>query len=92
MKISELPTARLRARAYDYRIADTEILADAFLFEYTTERAPFWLACIRGEFYRAKAMQPHLFEPLSLPELPLLDESALDESLAMLEGTFNARS
>lgn len=92
MKISELPTARLRARAYDYRIADTEILADAFLFEYTTERAPFWLACIRGEFDRAKAMQPHLFESLELPELPLLDEHALDESIAMLEGTLNARS
>lgn len=92
MKISELPTARLRARAYDYRIADTEILADAFLFEYTTERAPFWLACIRGEFDRAKAMQPHLFEPLELPELPLLDEHALDESLAMLEGALHVRS
>jgi len=45
-----------------------------------------------GEFDRAKAMQPHLFEPLELPDLHLLDESALDESLAMLEGTFNARS
>lgn len=92
MLISQLPTARLRARAYDYRIADTEILADAFLFEYTTEKAPFWLDCIRGEFDRAKAMQPHLFEPLELPELTILDESALDESLEMLEGILNARS
>ena len=90
MLISELPTARLRARAYDYRIANTEILADAFLFEYTSERAPFWLACIRGEFDRAKAMQPHLFEPFELPDLPLLDESALDDSLASLEGICNA--
>lgn len=89
MKISELPTARLRAKAYDYRIVDTEILADAFLFEYTTERAPFWLACVSGEFDRAKAMQPHLFEPLELPDLPLLDESALDDSLASLEGICN---
>ncbi len=89
MKISELPTARLRAKAYDYRIVDTEILADAFLFEYTTEKAPFWLACIRGEFDRAKAMQPHLFEPLEFPELTLLDESALDESISVLEGICN---
>jgi len=69
MKISELPTPRLRARAmelaklYNEEYEDFE-LTDAFLWSATTEKVHFWLLCSGGNWDKAKELQPSLFKPM----------------------------
>lgn len=81
MKISELPTARLIARALELsgQTADKE-LDEAFCFEDTPEKSVFWGAVLEHEWLAAMSMQPHLFE---------LETAELDEAVAMLEDALN---
>lgn len=83
MKISELPTARLRARAFELSGGKDKELDEAFRFEGTTETDRFWGAVFEHDWFTAMSMQPRMFE---------LDTSEVDESLAMLEGAINVRS
>ena len=69
MKISELPTPRLRARAigianqYNSEYEDFE-LSKAFVWDDTTEKHPFWNFCDDGIWDKAKELQPDLFKPM----------------------------
>lgn len=83
MLISELPTARLRARAFELSGGKDRLLDEAFRFEGTPETDIFWGAVFEQDWFTAMSMQPLLFE---------LDASEVDESVAMLEGTINVRS
>jgi len=83
MLISQLPTAMLRARAFELSGGRDVDLCDAFRFDGTPETDRFWGAVFEQDWFTAMAMQPRLFE---------LDESEVDESVAMLEGALNVRS
>lgn len=83
MLISQLPTARLRARAFELSGGKDKELDEAFRFEGTPETDIFWGAVFEQDWLTAMAMQPSLFE---------LDVSEVDESVAMLEGALNVRS
>lgn len=83
MLISELPTARLRARAFELSGGKDKQLDESFCFEDTDEKSPFWGAVFEQDWFTAMRLQPRLFE---------LDASEVDESVAMLEGAINARS
>lgn len=83
MLISQLPTARLRARAFELSGGKDKELDEAFCFEDTDEKSVFWGAVFEQHWFTAMAMQPRLFE---------LDDSEVDESVAMLEGALNVRS
>lgn len=69
MRISELPTPRLRARAmeitqlYNDEYEDFELL-NAFMWEDTTEGHEFWCLCDDGYYDAAKELQPGLFKPM----------------------------
>ena len=62
MRISELPTPRLRARAYElaYPKNDTEY----FRWRATREGYEFWYACHNRDWDKAKELQPDLFKPM----------------------------
>ena len=83
MLISQLPTARLRARAFELSGGKDKELDEAFLFDRTSEGHRFWGAVFEQEWFTAMSMQPQLFE---------LDTYEVDESVEMLEGALNARS
>ncbi len=80
MLISQLPTARLRARAFELSENFNKELDEAFCFSDTEEGDRFWGAVFEQDWFTAMAMQPRLFE---------LDASEVDESVAMLEGALN---
>lgn len=80
MLISELPTARLRARAFELSGGRNVELCDAFRFEGTPETDIFWGAVFEQDWFTAMSMQPRLFE---------LDASEVYESVALLEGVFD---
>lgn len=80
MLISELPTARLRARAYELSENFNKELDEAFCFSDTEEGDRFWGSVYEQDWLNAMALQPRLFE---------LDASKVDESNAMLEGICN---
>ena len=69
MKISELPTPRLRARAmeiaklYNDEYEDFEI-HEAFVWSDTEEKHAFWSFCEDGNWNKAKELQPDLFKPM----------------------------
>ena len=69
MKISELPTPRLRARAmeiaklYNDEYEDFEI-HEAFVWSDTEEKHAFWSFCEDGNWDKAKELQPDLFKPV----------------------------
>lgn len=83
MLISQLPTARLRARAFELSGGKDKQLDEAFRFEGTPETDRFWGAVFEQDWLTAMSMQPRLFE---------LEPAELDEAVAMLEGAINARS
>ncbi len=83
MLISELPTARLRARAFELSGGKDKLLDEAFLFSGAIEGSVFWGAVYEQEWLLAMRLQPSLFE---------LDASEVDESVAMLECALNVRS
>lgn len=71
MKISELPTPRLRARAIELAkldrfddVRDDMELEGAFMWADSEERALFWLTCYEGNWDEAKELQPSLFKPM----------------------------
>lgn len=74
MKISELPTPRLRARAMELAIRSQTVppgsdagnlpLDGAFNWSKTTERHNFWSDCFHGDYDKAKELQPDLFKPM----------------------------
>lgn len=69
MKISELPTPRLRARAMELaKLSNVEYedfeLHEAFIWDDTTEKHAFWAACDEGDWDKAKELQPSLFKPM----------------------------
>lgn len=70
MKISELPTHRLRARAielaskYWQRPIEDNDVDEAFLWSDTTEKRAFWCFCEVGNWDKAKELQPDLFKPV----------------------------
>lgn len=80
MLISQLPTARLRARAFELSENFNKELDEAFCFSDTEEGDRFWGAVFEQEWFTAMSMQPQLFD---------LDASEVDESVAMLEGICN---
>ena len=69
MRISELPTPRLRARAmeiaklYNDEYEDFEI-HEAFVWSDTEEKHAFWSFCEDGNWNKAKELQPDLFKPM----------------------------
>lgn len=73
MKISELPTPRLRARAMelaslsvgsDYIHEELDLIA-AFQWKGEShEGHNFWAACDEGNWDKAKELQPSLFKPM----------------------------
>ena len=73
MKISELPTPRLRARAMELALAENKErsarwhynLDEAFVWSDTEEYREFWLACYEGNWDKAKELQPDLFKPVA---------------------------
>lgn len=83
MLISQLPTARLRARAFELSGGKDKQLDEAFCFEDTDEKSVFWGAVFEHEWLVAISLQPALFE---------LEPAELDESVVMLEGALNVRS
>ena len=70
MRISELPTPRLRARAielaskYWQRPIEDHDVDEAFLWSDTTEKRAFWCFCEVGNWNKAKELQPDLFKPM----------------------------
>ena len=72
MKISELPTPRLRARAMELALAENKErsarwhynLDEASVWSDTEEDREFWLACYEGNWDKAKELQPSLFKPM----------------------------
>lgn len=69
MKISELPTPRLRARAMELaKLSNVEYedfeLHEAFIWDDTTEKHAFWAACEEGNWDKARELQPSLFKPM----------------------------
>jgi hypothetical protein len=72
MKISELPTPRLRARAMECALVENRgrserwdyNLDEAFVWSDTKEDREFWLACYKGNWDKAKELQPSLFKPM----------------------------
>jgi hypothetical protein len=72
MKISELPTPRLRARAMELALAENKErsarwdynLDEAFVWRDTEEDREFWLACYEGNWDKAKELEPSLFKPM----------------------------
>ncbi len=70
MRISELPTPRLRARAielaskYWQRPIEDHDVDDSFIWEDTPEEHYFWAVCNNGDWDKAKELQPDLFKPM----------------------------
>lgn len=71
MKISELPTPRLRARAMelymrdeDYNPVEDKDLLHAFDWIESTEGSEFWWACNFAKWDKAKELEPGLFKPM----------------------------
>ena len=70
MKISELPTLRLRARAielaskYSQRPIEDHDVDDSFIWEDTPEEHYFWAVCNNRDWNKAKELQPDLFKPM----------------------------
>lgn len=74
MRISELPTPRLRARAYELVTLSQTIPPDgnagdlpldgAFDWSKTTEGHNFWSDCFHIDLDKAKELQPDLFKPV----------------------------
>lgn len=83
MLISQLPTARLRARAFELSGGKDKELDEAFLFSGAIEGSVFWGAVYEQEWLLAMRLQPRLFE---------LETAELDEAVALLEGALNVRS
>lgn len=86
MKISELPTPRLRARAMELALAENKErsarwdynLDEAFVWSDTEEDREFWLACYEGNWDKAKELQPSLFKPMDgKPHIKLTSETSL---------------
>ena len=75
MRISELPTPRLRARATELAILSQTIPPDgnagdlpldgAFDWSKTTEWHNFWSDCFHIDLDKAKELQPDLFKPMA---------------------------
>lgn len=75
MRISELPTPRLRARAYELVTLSQTIPPDgnagdlpldgAFDWSKTTEGHNFWSDCFHIDLDKAKELQPDLFKPMA---------------------------
>lgn len=97
MKISELPTPRLRARAMELALEDRVSVGDTtdignldldIAFEFfwgdTKEGSSFWDACDEGNWDKAKELQPSLFKPMDgKPHIKLVTEiySSDDEDI-----------
>lgn len=73
MKISELPTPRLRARAMelallsvgpDYIHEELDLMAAFHWKGESHEGHNFWAACDEGNWDKAKELQPSLFKPM----------------------------
>ena len=70
VRISDLPTPRLRARAielaskYWQRPIEDHDVDKAFLWSDTTEKRAFWRFCEVGNWNKAKELQPDLFKPM----------------------------
>lgn len=62
MKISELPTPRLRARAKTLAYPKNSL--DYFRWRATSEGDEFWDACYKRDWDKAKELQPDLFKPM----------------------------
>lgn len=62
MKISELPTPRLRARAKTLTCPKNSL--DYFRWRATSEGDEFWDACYKWDWDKAKELQPDLFKPM----------------------------
>ena len=62
MRISELPTPRLRARAYALAYPKND--TDYFRWRATREGDEFWYACHNRDWNKAKELQPDLFKPV----------------------------
>lgn len=76
MKISELPTPRLRARAME--LAYPKDYLDSFRWRATLEGDEFWYACYNKEWDKAKELQPSLFKPMDgKPHIKLTSETSL---------------
>lgn len=61
MLIKELPTQKLRIRAYSLRTANTEDLREAFSWLTTKEGFDFWYRCNCRRFEEAKKLFPEYF-------------------------------
>lgn len=96
MRISELPTPRLRARAMELYIDDAmseaeddEELSDAFHWECTRETEQFWKYCNDGIWNKAKELQPDLFKPVDgKPHIYLHIEDGLDSIALCVAGNY----
>lgn len=69
MKISDLPTPRLRARAMEWCEQSAGTHQDwgvdqGFYWGTTDEGTDFWRACYEGDWDKAKELQPSLFKPM----------------------------
>lgn len=73
MKISELPTPRLRARAMelallsvgpDYIHEELDLMAAFHWKGESHEGHNFWAACDEGNWDKAKELRPSLFKPM----------------------------
>lgn len=62
MKISELPTPRLRARAKTLAYPKNDTIY--FRLRATREGDEFWDACHNRDWNKAKELQPDLFKPM----------------------------
>ena len=62
MKISELPTPRLRARAMELAYPKNDTIY--FRLRATREGDEFWDACHNRDWNKAKELQPDLFKPM----------------------------
>lgn len=62
MKISELPTPRLRVRAYALAYPKND--TDYFRWRATREGDEFWYACHNRDWNKAKELPPDLFKPV----------------------------
>lgn len=61
-RISDLPTPRLRARAYELAYPKND--TDYFRWRATREGYEFWYACHNRDWGKAKELQPDLFKPM----------------------------
>lgn len=69
VRISDLPTPRLRARAMELaKLSNVEYedfeLHEAFIWHDTTEKHTFWKFLEEGNWDKAKELQPSLFKPM----------------------------